>query len=81
MKDVPPTPLETLKKAYEIGKEAGLNFVYVGNFDDEDRESTYCPSCGFRVIDRRGHIGQFVVNHLKDGKCPECGEKIAGVWK
>ncbi|MBK3331535.1 AmmeMemoRadiSam system radical SAM enzyme [Persephonella atlantica] len=81
MTDVPPTPIETLKKAYEIGKEAGLNYVYVGNLDDEDRESTYCPSCGYRVIDRRGHIGQFVVNHLKDGKCPECGTEIAGVWE
>ncbi len=81
MKDVPPTPIETLRKAYEIGKEAGLNYVYVGNLDDEDRESTYCPNCGFRVIDRRGHLGQFVENHLKDGKCPKCGTEIPGVWK
>jgi pyruvate formate lyase activating enzyme len=81
MKDVPPTPIETLKMAYDIGKEEGLKYVYVGNFDDEDRESTYCPNCGFRVIDRRGHIGQFVVNHLEDGKCPKCHTEIAGVWK
>jgi pyruvate formate lyase activating enzyme len=80
MQNVPPTPIETLKMAYEIGKEAGLNYVYVGNLDDEDRASTYCPHCGFRVIDRSGHLGQFVINHLEDGKCPKCKTKIAGVW-
>ena len=81
MLDKPPTPIQTLKMAYEIGKEAGLNYVYVGNFDDVDRESTYCPNCNFKVIERRGHIGQFVKNNLLDGKCPKCNTKIAGVWK
>ena len=80
MQNVPPTPIETLKMAYEIGKEAGLNYVYVGNLDDEDRASTYCPNCGFRVIDRSGHLGQYVINHLEDGKCPKCKTKIAGIW-
>ncbi len=81
MLDKPPTSVETLKMAYEIGKEAGLNYVYVGNFDDEDRESTYCPNCNFKVIERRGHIGQYVKNNLIDGKCPKCNTEIAGVWK
>ncbi len=81
MLDTPPTPPSTLIRAYEIGKEEGLNFVYIGNYDDEDRESTYCPSCGFKVIERHGHIGQFVQNHLgPEGKCPECGTHIPGVW-
>ena len=81
MLDRPPTPIEKLKVAYEIGKEEGLNYVYVGNVLDEDRESTYCPSCGFKVIDRTGYVGQYVTNHLVDGKCPECNTPIAGVWK
>jgi len=81
MKNVPPTPQETLRKAYEIGKEEGLNYVYIGNFDDEDRESTYCPTCSFKVIQRQGHIGQFVVNKLVDGRCPKCNTLIPGVWK
>lgn len=81
MLDTPPTPPSTLIRAYEIGKEEGLNFVYIGNYDDEDRESTYCPSCGFKVIERHGHIGQFVQNRLgPEGKCPECGTHIPGVW-
>ncbi len=81
MLDKPPTPIERLKRAYEIGKEEGLNYVYVGNIVDEDRESTYCPTCKYKVIERTGYVGQYVKNHLVDGRCPKCSTKIAGVWK
>ena len=80
MTDTNPTPPETLLKAYEIGKDAGLKFVYVGNFNAPQFETTYCPSCGFAVIERAGHIGSQVKNHLVDGKCPKCGTFIPGVW-
>ncbi|MMZ67949.1 hypothetical protein D3C81_1828350 [compost metagenome] len=81
MLDTPPTPPMTLRRAYEIGKEVGLKYVYVGNIDDEDRESTYCPGCGKRVIDRRGTIGQYVTNMLdSEGNCPFCGYQLEGVW-
>ena len=81
MKDVPPTPPQTLRRAYEIGKEMGLKYVYVGNIDDESRESTYCPNCHHLVIGRHGHIGQYVTNHLINAnECPSCGTKIEGVW-
>lgn len=81
MLDVPRTPASTLLRAYKIGQEEGLKYIYVGNIDDEDHESTYCPGCRERVIDRTGHIGQFVTNHLKkDGKCPYCRYKLEGVW-
>lgn len=81
MLSTPPTPPETLKRAYAIGKEMGLKYVYVGNIDDEARESTYCPQCKKLVIDRQGHIGQYVTNHLdKEGICPNCGYKIEGIW-
>ena len=82
MLDVPSTPIETLSRAYEIGKEEGLNFIYVGNYPDKDRESTYCPNCGYKVIDRQGYIGEIVKNHLtKDGNCPNCEAHIPGVWR
>ncbi len=77
MLHVPPTPVERLKRAYEIGREEGLNFVYVGNYWDEDLESTYCPSCGKKVIERLGYRTR---NHLKEGRCPYCGYQLAGVW-
>jgi pyruvate formate lyase activating enzyme len=77
MLDVPPTAIEKLKRAYEIGKEEGLNFVYVGNYWNEDLESTYCPGCGKKVIER---LGYRTVNHLRDGACSQCGYKLPGVW-
>jgi len=82
MLDIPSTAIETLRRAYEIGKEEGLKFIYVGNYPDTDRESTYCPNCGFKVIDRYGYIGETVHNHLtKDFNCPKCGTHIPGIWK
>lgn len=81
MLDVPRTPLSTLRRAYKIGQEEGLKYIYVGNIDDEDFESTYCPGCKQRVIDRHGNIGQYVTNELdKNGTCPNCGYELEGVW-
>jgi pyruvate formate lyase activating enzyme len=81
MLDVQRTPPSTLRRAYDIGKEVGLHYVYVGNIDDETRESTYCPGCQALVIDRHGHIGQYVTNHLiNKNSCPSCGYKLQGVW-
>ena len=82
MLDTPRTPESTLLRAYKIGEEEGLKYLYVGNVDNEDYESTYCPSCKKRVIDRSGNIGQFVVDSLeKSGVCPYCAQNIEGVWK
>ncbi|MDD5372596.1 MAG: AmmeMemoRadiSam system radical SAM enzyme [Sulfurimonas sp.] len=81
MLDVPRTPESTLLRAYKIGVEEGLKYVYIGNVDNEDYESTYCPNCKKRVIDRSGNIGQYVTNELdENGICPYCGYKLEGVW-
>ncbi|MBV5321783.1 MAG: AmmeMemoRadiSam system radical SAM enzyme, partial [Sulfuricurvum sp.] len=81
MTNIPRTPASTLRRAYEIGKEAGLKYVYVGNIDDVSRESTYCPSCHKMVIERQGHIGQYVTNRLENlNTCPYCGTSIEGIW-
>lgn len=81
MQDKPPTPVETLLKAREIGKSAGLKHVYIGNVSPGygEKESTYCPSCGKKVIKREGFY--IVWNRLEKGKCPYCGEEIYGVWE
>jgi len=75
----PPTSQRALARAYEIGKQAGLHYVYVGNVMDADRESTYCPECGEKLIQRRWYS----VKELwrKRGVCPQCDHAIAGVWK
>lgn len=82
MQDVPRTPESTLLRAYKIGQQEGLKYLYIGNIDNEDHESTYCPSCKERVVDRSGNIGQFVTNELdENGVCPYCGCSLEGVWK
>jgi pyruvate formate lyase activating enzyme len=78
MLDRPPTPGRSLNRAYEIGKQAGLRYVYVGNVTDADREGTYCPQCSRKLIERRWYS----VRQLwtKPGVCPQCGAAVAGVW-
>jgi pyruvate formate lyase activating enzyme len=76
MLNISPTSKETLLRAYEIGKKAGLHYVYTGNIPDENYESTYCPKCGTKIIERWGI--EMISNNLKEGKCPKCGTKIAG---
>jgi len=78
MKNLPPTPIETLERARKISMEAGLRYVYLGNIPFHEAESTYCPSCGKTVIHRIGF--RVETAGLKDGACASCGAKIPGVW-
>ncbi len=71
------TPLETLQRAYEIGKEEGLHYIYMGNVMLPS--NTYCPNCNELLIERIGYsIRQY---KLVDGKCFNCKTKIAGIWR
>jgi len=73
-----PTPPEALEEAYSIGKSAGLKFVYVGNLPGNSHESTFCPSCGEKVIERRGYT--VIRAAITKGCCASCGYRIAGVF-
>ena len=75
----PKTPAATLRRAREIGFESGLRYVYVGNIPGEQGESTFCPGCGGKVIDRSGFFLRDV--RVKDGRCEFCGERLPGIWK
>ncbi len=76
MTDVPSTPVETLNRAREIGLEAGLRYVYVGNVPSE--ANTVCHECGKTLIRRSGYW--ILENHVQpDGRCPNCGTPVAGV--
>jgi len=75
--DVPPTPVESLRKARDIGMQAGLKYVYEGNIPGEGGESTYCFSCGELLIERSGYY--IKRNKLVDGRCPKCKAKLDGV--
>ena len=71
MKDVPDTPKETIEKAYDIGKKAGLEYIYPGNIVS-DKSNTYCPNCKSKIIEREN----FKVVKKSDGQCQSCGQKI-----
>jgi pyruvate formate lyase activating enzyme len=74
--DVPPTPIATVRRAVEIGREAGLVHVYAGNAPELGLEDTRCAGCGAMLIERRGYR---VFSHLADaGSCPTCGRVLAG---
>ena len=74
----PPTPIRTLERAWHIGKDAGLEFVYVGNVPGHRYDDTVCPTCNTLLIRRMGF--DVTQNVLRDGQCPKCGRAIAGVW-
>jgi pyruvate formate lyase activating enzyme len=78
MDGTPSTPLETLRTACELGREAGLRHVYSGNLFGDADESTRCPKCRAMLIERTGYMIRR--NELRDGACAECGERIAGIW-
>ena len=76
MLDVPPTPVQTLLRVADLGREAGLAHVYVGNAPELGLEDTACVGCGRLLIERRGYR---VRTHLtSDGTCPGCGRALAG---
>jgi pyruvate formate lyase activating enzyme len=75
--DTYPTPAETLRKAYTMGKEAGLHFVYIGNLPGEEKD-TACPHCQHTLIHRSGFVT--LENRIRNSRCPECGEIVPGIF-
>jgi len=73
LQNIPDTPQETLEKAWKIGKEIGLKYVYTGNIPGLPSENTICPKCGTVVINRMNYI---IHRHDKNGKCPKCGTNL-----
>ena len=80
MTDRERTPAQRILRACEIGRKAGLRYVYGGNLPGGvgEWENTPCPGCGKFVIERRGF--RVLANRLRDGACPDCGAKVAGFW-
>ncbi|MFN2369199.1 MAG: AmmeMemoRadiSam system radical SAM enzyme [Desulfurivibrionaceae bacterium] len=79
MTDRPATPTSSIKRAREIGLAAGLKHVYTGNLLDPEGESTYCPTCGKRLITRTGFSSEVV--NLEAGVCRNCHTALAGIYK
>ncbi len=80
MTDVKATPPATLTRAREIGRLAGLNYVYTGNVHDTGGSSTYCPACENVVIERDWY--EIRNYRLSDsGECLHCGTQLAGRYQ
>lgn len=73
LKHLPDTPVETLEKAYKIGKETGLKYVYTGNVPGLPSEDTFCPKCNTLCVDRMNYI---VHRYDKNGRCSKCGSDL-----
>ncbi|MHC5111690.1 MAG: AmmeMemoRadiSam system radical SAM enzyme [Planctomycetota bacterium] len=81
MTDPPRTPTAALIRAAELGRQAGLRFVYAGNSPGSvgDNEHTFCPECKALLIRRHGFLVR--ENRMKGDSCPECDASIPGVWE
>ncbi len=77
LKNIPPTPPETLHRARRIALDNGVKFVYIGNMVS-DAENTFCPACGKVLIERLRYSVDIV--GMKKNTCKYCGETIPGVF-
>jgi len=81
MTDPENTSADTLVRAAEIGKRAGLRYVYAGNLPGRvgDLENTRCPHCQAILVERFGYLilGYYLT---ANGCCPRCGSTIPGRW-
>ncbi|MBE9487219.1 MAG: AmmeMemoRadiSam system radical SAM enzyme, partial [Chloroflexi bacterium] len=75
--DAPRTSAKILRRARQIGKDAGLRYVYEGNIPGEGGENSYCYACGELLIERHG----FAIreNRIENGRCHSCAAAIDGV--
>ena len=74
----PPTSINTLERAYDIGRGSGLQYVYIGNMPGHPSDNTHCPNCGEVIILRQGF--SVFEYHLLGAACKYCETTIPGVW-
>ena len=81
MIDPDSTTAQHLVRAAEIGKMAGLRYVYAGNLPGQvgELENTRCANCRELLIERYGYL---ILDYqlTADGSCPHCETKIPGRW-
>ncbi len=77
LRDAPRTSAKTLRRARQIGLDAGLRYVYEGNIPGEGGENTYCYGCGELLIERFGF--SIRGNRIEQGRCRTCSAVIDGI--
>ncbi len=78
LRNIAPTPVETLESARDIAREAGLHYVTLGNVPGHTYNSTFCPKCD-EILIRRVHFA-VTENRIREGKCASCQHPIPGIW-
>ena len=73
-----PTKFETLLKAYNIAKNMGLKYVYLGNLSTTETSTTYCKNCNKPLLIRKGY--NLIENNLEDDKCKFCKTRLDGMF-
>jgi pyruvate formate lyase activating enzyme len=70
-----------LQRAADIGRQAGLRYVYAGNLPGRvgELEHTFCHRCRERLIARYGYLIQDY-RVTADGTCPRCAMLVPGRW-
>ena len=81
MNETPRTQIAQLDLAYELGKDAGLRYIYPGNLPGlvGNRECTFCPGCDGVLIRRHGF--RVLENRMAGNACPDCHTEIPGIWE
>ena len=76
--NLPRTPVTTLEGARQVARDVGLRYVYTSNIAPHDGNNTYCAKCGTSLIQRLGL--KILGNRLHNARCPQCHNRIPGVW-
>jgi pyruvate formate lyase activating enzyme len=79
LKNLPPTPEESLTLARKIAMSKGMHYVYVGNVPGHEGNNTYCPVCKKLIIARQGYV--ISEYNIVGGKCRFCNHVIPGRWE
>ena len=79
MSDHAPTSPQAMERAWKIGKDTGLDYVYCFGVATEDHGNTLCPRCNERLVEREGLAVTRMA--LDNAHCPSCDAPVAGVWQ
>ena len=76
--ELPATGIDMIESTIEIGKKAGLKYVYGGNIIDNRYENTICAKCREIILERSGFT--IINNNMENGGCNKCGEMVEGIF-
>jgi pyruvate formate lyase activating enzyme len=73
-----PMPISKLERAWSIGKEEGLWYVYLGNVPGHGGENTYCHMCSKLLTER--YVFDIIKSRIVGNRCPKCNAIIPGMF-